>query len=79
MVNSPPQCQDLKEQVESILQLLQQEPTLRSRDITSVQTSLGKAISPKFEIVFAGAFSAGKLYYLANQLEDILSVQSSSY
>ncbi|MEB3178432.1 MAG: dynamin-like GTPase family protein [Nostocaceae cyanobacterium] len=54
------QCQSLKEQVESILQLLQQEPTLRSQDVTAVQTSLGKAISPKFEIVFAGAFSAGK-------------------
>ncbi len=26
-----PQCQDLQTQVEAILQLLQQEPTLRSR------------------------------------------------
>ncbi|MCP6761336.1 MAG: hypothetical protein NHB32_21965 [Fischerella sp. CENA71] len=60
MVALPPQCQNLKEQVELLLQLLQQEPALRSHDITPVQTSLDKAISPKFEIVFAGAFSAGK-------------------
>jgi replication fork clamp-binding protein CrfC len=56
----PIECKNIKEQVDFILQLLQQEPSLRSHDITSVQTSLGKAISPKFEIVFAGAFSAGK-------------------
>ncbi|BAY62259.1 hypothetical protein NIES22_23310 [Calothrix brevissima NIES-22] len=53
-------CQNLKEQVEYILKLLQQEPTFRSYDITPIQTSLDKAISPQFEIVFAGAFSAGK-------------------
>ncbi|WP_392532522.1 dynamin family protein [Nostoc sp. C117] len=63
------QCKNLKEQVESILQLLQQEPTLRSQDITSVQTSLNKAISPKFEIVFAGAFSAGKSMLINALLE----------
>ena len=63
------QCQNLKEQVESILQLLQQEPTLRSQDITPVQTSLSKAISPKFEIVFAGAFSAGKSMLINALLE----------
>ncbi|MDJ0735242.1 MAG: dynamin-like GTPase family protein [Nostocaceae cyanobacterium] len=60
MSEMPLQCQDLKTQVESILQLLQQEAKLRSYDLTAVQTSLDKAISPKFEIVFAGAFSAGK-------------------
>ncbi|MEH2387930.1 MAG: hypothetical protein V7K14_19570 [Nostoc sp.] len=49
MSDLPLQCQNLKEQVESILQLLQQEPTLRSQDITPVQTSLSKAISPKFD------------------------------
>jgi hypothetical protein len=46
----PPQCQNLSEQVESILQLLQQESTLRSHDIAPIQTSLNKAISPKFEM-----------------------------
>nr|WP_199301396.1 dynamin-like GTPase family protein [Trichocoleus sp. FACHB-90] len=65
----PPQCQNLKEQVESILQLLHQEPSLRSQDVTPVQTSLGKAISPKFEIVFAGAFSAGKSMLINALLE----------
>jgi replication fork clamp-binding protein CrfC/uncharacterized protein YfbU (UPF0304 family) len=65
----PLQCKNLKEQVELILQLLQQEPSLRSRDITSVQTSLAKAISPKFEIVFAGAFSAGKSMLINALLE----------
>ncbi|MBW4568124.1 MAG: dynamin-like GTPase family protein [Tolypothrix carrinoi HA7290-LM1] len=65
----PLQCKNLKEQVEFILQLLQQEPSLRSHDVTSVQTSLGKAISPKFEIVFAGAFSAGKSMLINALLE----------
>lgn len=69
MSNLPLQYKNLKEQVESILQLSQQEPTLRSQDITSVQTSLSKAISPKFEIVFAGAFSAGKSMLINALLE----------
>lgn len=69
MSDLPLQCQNLKEQVESILQLLQQEPTLRSQDITPVRTSLSKAISPKFEIVFAGAFSAGKSMLINALLE----------
>jgi len=69
MSDLPLQCKNLKEQVESILQLLQQEPTLRSQDITFVQTSLNKAISPKFEIVFAGAFSAGKSMLINALLE----------
>lgn len=69
MSDLPLQCKNLKGQVESILQLLQQEPTLRSQDITPVQTSLSKAISPKFEIVFAGAFSAGKSMLINALLE----------
>ncbi|MBE9049506.1 dynamin family protein [Nostocales cyanobacterium LEGE 11386] len=69
MSDVPTQCQNLEVQVESILQLLQQEPSLRSQDITSVQTSLGKVISPKFEIVFAGAFSAGKSMLINALLE----------
>ncbi|MCC5624243.1 dynamin-like GTPase family protein [Nostoc sp. CHAB 5715] len=69
MSDLPLQCKNLKEQVESILQLLQQEPTLRFQDITPVQTSLSKAISPKFEIVFAGAFSAGKSMLINALLE----------
>lgn len=69
MSDLPLQCKNLKEQVESILQLLHQEPTLHSQDITPVQTSLSKAISPKFEIVFAGAFSAGKSMLINALLE----------
>jgi replication fork clamp-binding protein CrfC len=64
-----PQCQELSVQVESILQLLHQETALRSQDITPVKISLDKAISPKFEIVFAGAFSAGKSMLINALLE----------
>lgn len=56
-------------QVESLLQLLHDEPTLRVEDTTPVQSSLQKAISPTFEIVFAGAFSAGKSMLLNALLE----------
>lgn len=69
MSSLPPQCQNLKEQVESILQLLQQESTLHSHDIAPIQTSLNKVISPKFEIVFAGVFSAGKSMLINALLE----------
>ncbi|WP_413166216.1 dynamin family protein [Capilliphycus salinus ALCB114379] len=55
-----PQSQNLQEQVESILQLLHSEPTLRQQDVSGVRGALDKVISPTFEIVFAGAFSAGK-------------------
>ena len=61
--------QNIKSQVESILQLLQQETGLRNYDITPIQISLEKAISPKFEIVFAGAFSAGKSMLINALLE----------
>ncbi|WP_271253030.1 dynamin family protein [Pseudanabaena sp. Chao 1811] len=65
-----PQCQDLQSQVEAVLQLLQQEPTLRSQqDGSIVQASLRKAIAPTFEIVFAGAFSAGKSMLINALLE----------
>lgn len=69
MQGLPHQCKNLKEQVESILQLIQQEPSLRSQDLTSVQNSLDKATTPKFEIVFAGAFSAGKSMLINALLE----------
>lgn len=69
MSNLAPQCQQLQTQVETILELLHQEPALRSQDVTSVQISLDKAISPRFEIVFAGAFSAGKSMLINALLE----------
>lgn len=68
-MNSMPQCQNLQQQVETILHLLDREATLRSYDTTPVQSTLAKAISPTFEIVFAGAFSAGKSMLLNALLE----------
>lgn len=67
--NMSPQCQNLQEQVGSLLHLLQQEPSLRGEDTTAAETSLRKAVSPKFEIVFAGAFSAGKSMLINALLE----------
>ena len=50
--------------------LLSQEVTLRSQFNTSkIETSLKKAIAHKFEIVFAGAFSAGKSMLINALLE----------
>ncbi|MFN9997006.1 MAG: dynamin family protein [Pseudanabaena sp.] len=70
LIDSFHQWQDLQSQVESILQLLQQETTLRSQqDGSIVQSSLRKAIAPTFEIVFAGAFSAGKSMLINALLE----------
>ncbi|MFN5854719.1 MAG: dynamin family protein [Pseudanabaenaceae cyanobacterium] len=60
-VLSPDQQQNLQEQVNQILQLIRQDAALVNRvDSTTVQQSLSKAVAPRFEIVFAGAFSAGK-------------------
>ena len=66
-----PQCQNLQEQVERLLELLHQEQSLRTLpdDVTAVQASLRKAIAPTFEIVFAGAFSAGKSMLINALLE----------
>ena len=65
-----PQCADLKEQVNALLDLLQEEPNLRSQhNTTAVEYSLDKAISPRFEIMFAGAFSAGKSMLINALLE----------
>jgi Dynamin family. len=69
MTKMPPQCKNLQEQVDSLLQLLRQESSLRQQDLTAVQASLKKAISPEFEIVFAGAFSAGKSMLINALLE----------
>jgi replication fork clamp-binding protein CrfC len=64
-----PQCQHLQGQVEQILQLLTQVPKLCTTDTRSVRSSLKKAIAPSFEIVFAGAFSAGKSMLINALLE----------
>jgi replication fork clamp-binding protein CrfC len=63
-------CTNLQERVTILLQLLQQEPDLRTQQpTTAVESSLKKAIAPKFEIVFAGAFSAGKSMLINALLE----------
>jgi replication fork clamp-binding protein CrfC len=68
--NTLPQCQNLQAQVDSVLNLLKQEPTLQARvDTSAVRASLKKAIAPTFEIVFAGAFSAGKSMLINALLE----------
>ncbi len=65
-----PQCEHLPIHVNSLLELLSQEPTLRSQqDISPIEASLKKAVSPQFEIVFAGAFSAGKSMLINALLE----------
>lgn len=70
MAQLPPQCANLREQVNQLLDLLSQEVTLRSQFNTSkIETSLKKAIAHKFEIVFAGAFSAGKSMLINALLE----------
>ncbi|MBP0019040.1 MAG: dynamin-like GTPase family protein [Cyanobacteria bacterium SBLK] len=63
-------CVHLQESVSILLQLLQQESDLRTQQTTTaVESSLKKAIAPKFEIVFAGAFSAGKSMLINALLE----------
>jgi replication fork clamp-binding protein CrfC len=70
MTDFSPQCQSLREQVNQLLELLAQEPSLRTQQNTStIETSLSKALSPRFEIVFAGAFSAGKSMLINALLE----------
>lgn len=66
-MRSLPQCQDLQAQVNTLLELHQ---FLRLQpNTTAVETSLKKAVSPRFEIVFAGAFSAGKSMLINALLE----------
>lgn len=65
-----PRCEHLPTHVNGLLELLQQEPKLRSQqDISAIEASLSKAVSPQFEIVFAGAFSAGKSMLINALLE----------
>jgi replication fork clamp-binding protein CrfC len=59
----------LQLEVETILDLIRQDSSLSNVDLTTVKASLAKAISPTFEIVFAGAFSAGKSMLINALLE----------
>ena len=64
----PPQCSQIVDNVNNILSLLNTSGIDR-RNTEVVKTSLAKAIAPKFEIVFAGAFSAGKSMLINALLE----------
>jgi replication fork clamp-binding protein CrfC len=64
-----PQCQHLQADVDRLLQLVSQQPQLMTTDTSAVRASLRKAIAPIFEIVFAGAFSAGKSMLINALLE----------
>jgi replication fork clamp-binding protein CrfC len=59
----------LQDSVQQIVKLVQKVPELRGIDTIAVQGSLRKAIAPTFEIVFAGAFSAGKSMLINALLE----------
>jgi replication fork clamp-binding protein CrfC len=68
MTSLLPQCSNLADNVKSLLNLLGQENNL-SQNTSAIEASLKKAIAPKFEIVFAGAFSAGKSMLINALLE----------
>lgn len=56
-----PQGKNLEDYVNCLLRLLDKEPSLRGQhDTAAIKTSRDKAIDPRFEIVFAGTYSAGK-------------------
>ena len=63
----PHQCDLLSDNVSGILELARKSHS--DLDIRVVEASLAKAIAPKFEIVFAGAFSAGKSMLINALLE----------
>nr|WP_297077750.1 dynamin family protein [Thermoleptolyngbya sp. M55_K2018_002] len=70
MTAPSPQGESLQVPVARLIELLRQEPALRSHlDTTKAEASLAKAIAPTFEIVFAGAFSAGKSMLINALLE----------
>jgi replication fork clamp-binding protein CrfC len=63
------QVDDLEHNVATILDLVHQESSLKDTDTSAIAASTRKAISPTFEIVFAGAFSAGKSMLINALLE----------
>ena len=63
----PPQCSELLNNVNAILDLVPKSNI--NQQIRVAEASLAKAIAPKFEIVFAGAFSAGKSMLINALLE----------
>ncbi|HEY9771781.1 MAG TPA: dynamin family protein [Coleofasciculaceae cyanobacterium] len=63
----PHQCSELSNNVNAILDLVPKSNI--NQQIRVAEASLAKAIAPKFEIVFAGAFSAGKSMLINALLE----------
>jgi replication fork clamp-binding protein CrfC len=59
----------LQQSVETVLQLLNEEPSLGAIELSAIRDSLKKAMAPTFEIVFAGAFNAGKSMLINALLE----------
>lgn len=61
MTPKPYQSENLEADVNLLLRLLDKEPSLRGKhDTAIIKTSRDKVIAPRFEIVFAGTYSAGK-------------------
>lgn len=61
MTQRPSQYENLEAHVNCLLHLLDKESSLRGQhDTAAIKTSRDKAIDPRFEIVFAGTYSAGK-------------------
>ena len=57
----PSQCKNLEECVNILLRLFDKEPSLKGEyDIAAIKASRDKVVNPRFEIVFAGTYSAGK-------------------
>ncbi|MDJ0597337.1 MAG: dynamin family protein [Crocosphaera sp.] len=79
MPNLPPQCQNLEKSVEKLIELTKQENTIKSLDFTKINIALNKAISPRFEIVFAGAYSAGKSMLINALFEQELLYSSAGH
>ncbi|MGB3672701.1 MAG: dynamin family protein [Phormidesmis sp.] len=68
-MQSLPQCQHLQADVAQLLHLVSDQPQLAAIETHHVQAALEKAVAPVFEIVFAGAFSAGKSMLINALLE----------
>ncbi len=79
MNNLPPQCQNLEKSVEDLIQLARQENAIKSLNFTQIDIALNKAISPRFEIVFAGAYSAGKSMLINALFEEELLYSSAGH
>jgi predicted RNA-binding protein with RPS1 domain/GTPase SAR1 family protein len=80
MTQKPHQCENLEADVNRLLRLLDKEPSLRGQhDTAAIRTSRDKAIAPRFEIVFAGTYSAGKSMLINALLRQELLYSSTGH